>query len=280
MLYRVELSLRDPESDARSHAIAQKLDQHWGIRVETLYTRDVYTLDLDLDRETIEAIAQEISNPVTQQYRIDAADADCHWLVMVGFRPGVTDNIARTLQGVIEDLIGRKLHDHEAVFSHVEYLFAAPAFDETLIGRIARELLGNPLIHNIRLIPGEAARRGDVPENTPRVMGENTIEVRQIDLEVSDEELMEISRRGILALSLEEMQAIQRYFREHANDEARRAAGLGPQPTDVELECIAQSWSEHCSHKIFSAQIEYEDTETGERRTIAGLFKSFIRQAT
>ena len=48
-------------------------------------------------------------------------------------------------------------------------------------------------------------------------------------------DLLEISRKGVLSLSLAEMQAIQRYFRDK-----------GRNPTDVELETLAQTWSEHC----------------------------------
>ena len=60
---------------------------------------------------------------------------------------------------------------------------------------------------------------------------------------------------------------------------ARSAAGVGARLTDAELEALAQTWSEHCKHKIFSARIEYED-EAGNRQTIDSLFKSFIVRAT
>ena len=53
-----------------------------------------------------------------------------------------------------------------------------------------------------------------------------------------DSGLLEISRKGLLSLNLQEMKAIQSYFDR-----------LGRDPTDVELETIAQTWSEHCKHK-------------------------------
>jgi phosphoribosylformylglycinamidine synthase len=81
------------------------------------------------------------------------------------------------------------------------------------------------------------------------------------------EQLVEISQQRTLALSAEEMQAIQAWFRKLERD-----------PTDVELECLAQTWSEHCKHKVFSATIHYEDNEG--RQTIKGIFPSFIRKAT
>jgi phosphoribosylformylglycinamidine synthase len=47
-------------------------------------------------------------------------------------------------------------------------------------------------------------------------------------------------------------------------------------PTDIELECLAQTWSEHCKHKIFSAAIEYTDAD-GNTREIDGLFKTYVK---
>ncbi len=46
---------------------------------------------------------------------------------------------------------------------------------------------------------------------------------------------------GLLSLNLQEMKAIQSYFDRQ-----------GRNPTDIELETIAQTWSEHCKHKTFS----------------------------
>ena len=83
----------------------------------------------------------------------------------------------------------------------------------------------------------------------------------------SGDELDRISVSRCLALSTQEMQAIQNYYRD-----------LNREPTDVELECLAQTWSEHCKHKIFQATIEYE-SEEGKRK-IEGLFPTYIVKAT
>lgn len=86
--------------------------------------------------------------------------------------------------------------------------------------------------------------------------------------EASDARLLDISRKGLLSLSLAEMKAIQSYFHD-----------LGRDPTDVELETIAQTWSEHCKHKTFSGIIEYEEAGRGTR-TYDNLLKSTIMKAT
>jgi len=67
-------------------------------------------------------------------------------------------------------------------------------------------------------------------------------------LGADDEELMRISKEGVLSLNLEEMHVIQDNYRKK-----------GKNPTDVELETLAQTWSEHCVHKTFRGLIEYTD---------------------
>ena len=102
-----------------------------------------------------------------------------------------------------------------------------------------------------------------------------------INLNVADEELLKISEEGLLALNLEEMKAIQKQYNDPTIQETRQSYGITPDaPTDVELECLAQTWSEHCSHKIFAAKIHHIDTETGEDSTINSLFKTHIMKPT
>lgn len=93
--------------------------------------------------------------------------------------------------------------------------------------------------------------------------------VKKIELlNVDDTELMRISREGTLSLNLIEMQAIQTHFR-----------GLGRAPTDVELETLAQTWSEHCVHKTFKSMILYAEPGKASEQ-INGLFPTFIQRAT
>ena len=86
-------------------------------------------------------------------------------------------------------------------------------------------------------------------------------------LGASDEKLLEISARRMLALNLNEMKTIQRHY-----------TRLDRNPTDVELECLAQTWSEHCKHKVFNGVIRY--SESGRAETIDNLFKTTIVKAT
>jgi len=82
-------------------------------------------------------------------------------------------------------------------------------------------------------------------------------------LEASDEHLLQISRELGVGLSLEEMRAVKKYF-----------SGKGRNPTDVELQTIGQTWSEHCFHKTFKGDIL---TKNGK---IESLFKTYIFRVT
>jgi phosphoribosylformylglycinamidine synthase len=86
--------------------------------------------------------------------------------------------------------------------------------------------------------------------------------------ELDEEGLQRLSREGQLALRLEEMRAIQAHFRE-----------MGRDPTDIELETIAQTWSEHCSHKTLKGPVDYTDS-TGRIRRIRGILRETIFEAT
>ena len=95
------------------------------------------------------------------------------------------------------------------------------------------------------------------------------MDVKRIPIrDVDDAELMRISREGLLSLNHPEMKAIQQYFVQQ-----------GREPTDVEIETIAQTWSEHCVHKTFKSRIEYTENG-GTVEVIDGLFNSYIRRAT
>src|SRR5438034_4616066 len=90
---------------------------------------------------------------------------------------------------------------------------------------------------------------------------------------MADQQLLELSLKGLIALNLEEMSAIQKYYREQ-----------GREPTDVELETLAQTWSEHCSHKTFKASIVYREVDNHGNvladETINGLLKHYLMRAT
>ncbi|MCI5778407.1 MAG: AIR synthase-related protein [Lentisphaeria bacterium] len=280
--YRIELAPLPRWRDARGEAVIAQAKSVCGIELEHAVTRDVYTLVADCSAAEAEKIAALLHNPVLQMWRVGAARsanfvpaAPCDYLLRIGFKPGVTDNVGRTFRTAAADILGRKLREDESVFSSTEYLLSGPGLTEAQVRTIGSKLLANELIQSSLVLPGSESE--NVPHNLPFVNAAEKVQVRKYDLEVSDAELVELSKKGVLALSLEEMKAIQQYFR---TAKGREQYGLDANPTDVELEVIAQTWSEHCKHKIFSAEIDYENAETGERQTIDNCYKTFIKGST
>ena len=280
MDYRIEIAVRQKWTDARAESVKRGIVNILGITgVESLRTRDVFTIAADIDNAQAEMIAKELANPVTQQWTVgqSALEDGIDFIIAVGFRPGVTDNVARTAHEAIGDIIGRKLSKAEQVFSAVEYLIKASTLTRTDMERIGKDLLANELIETVRVFDRKELEAAPIPMNKPVIDGVTSGIVRTFDLNVSDEQLLEISHKGTLALSLEEMKSIQSYFR---NAKDREAYGLDQNPTDVELEVLAQTWSEHCKHKIFAADVDYEDTTTGKKEQISNLYKSYIKKST
>jgi len=281
MDYRIEIAVRRKWTDARAESVKRGIKNVLGIQgVAEIRSRDVFTVSADIDRTQAEKIARELANPVTQQWTVgQSALADCidfDFIIAVGYRPGVTDNVARTAHEAIGDIIGRKLRKDEQVFSSVEYLVKAPGMTREDMEKIGTGLLANVLIETVKVFSRTDVEAAPIPLNKPVIEGVQSGIVRKFDLNVSDEKLMEISHKGTLALSLEEMKSIQNYFRTAAG---REAYGLDNNPTDVEMEVLAQTWSEHCKHKIFAAEVEYDDG-TGKTQTITNLYKSYIKKST
>ena len=226
---------------------------HYLVTVRALHSPGapdlLYLLDGELDVAAIDLLAAELlHDPVVQQAGCEplgrlAGLADA--VAEVAYRPGVTDSEAESV------LIGAcrlGLPGLRAVKTLRRYRFAdAGAAHAALAG------LHNPLIQTALVCApgaGPAARQAFYA-GLLHPPAEATPQIARVPLrEASDDELMRISRDGVLSLDLAEMRAIQAYFQRE-----QRA------PTDGELETLAQTWSEHCSHKTFKARIQYKNQE-------------------
>jgi len=177
----------------------------------------------------------------------------------VQFAPGVTDNAGKTAEKALQDAgFGAEIL---AVYSGKVYVVKNAA---------AAEQLYNPLIQVGRLYSVADVMNGALVATDTAVRIDSTGTAVPVDLDVDDATLIEISRlgvvgddgkpRGPLGLGLDDMKAIQAHF-----------ASLGRQATDIEIETLAQSWSEHCKHRIFAGALDEIDD---------GLFKHYIARAT
>ncbi|MHB1397348.1 MAG: phosphoribosylformylglycinamidine synthase subunit PurS [Trichloromonadaceae bacterium] len=281
MVWRIVVGLKDGIKDPRGERIRRELKQHLGLQVDGVCTLDVYTVDAALSQDEIEAAAAgPFSDPVIQEVAINRPLArNFDVLIEVGYRPGVTDNVGRTAREAIQYQTGRPFAAGEGVYTSTQYLLRG-ALDKPTAERIAAGFLANGLIQRWTILTaGEFDPQVGVPATIPKVTSGSEPRVLEIDLNVSDAELLQISRDGMLALNLEEMKCLQARAADPAFLASRVALGLGPCLTDVELEALAQTWSEHCKHKIFAARIDYED-EQGQKETIDSLFKTYIVGAT
>ena len=278
MNHRIELTPLPQWRDAKAESVKSQVETVFKLHIDKVRTREIYTVLADISLKEAEQIAHELVNPVIQKANIGVTDETGYdWLIIVGFKPGVTDNVGRTAITAVGDIIGRKLaKDKEKVFSSTEYMLSAPELSRENVNHIAKDLLANELIQTVTVMSYEEVCKNGIPGNIPLVTDAGGGNAKDINFNVDDDELMRISKEGILALTLEEMKAIQNYFR---NLKDREKHGLTNNPTDVELECLAQTWSEHCKHKIFSAEINYED-DKGEKTKIVSCFKTFIKGST
>ncbi len=281
MAHRIAVGFKAAIRDPHGEKIKRKIVEHLHIIVEQVRIIDVYTIDGHVDQAALEMIAcNPLSDPIIQEYTIDGQLAkQFDWLIEVGFRPGVTDNVGKTAREAIALLLNRTLSATPAVYTSRQYLLCGP-IARYEANRIARDLLANELIERFDVISAKDwIDQRERPPQAPRVEVSDDLRVEEIDLDVTDEELLAISASRTLALNLSEMKILRDYLRRPDLQQARRAVGLGGMITDLELESFAQTWSEHCKHKIFNSLIEYED-ERGNKTLIDSLFDSFIKRGT
>jgi phosphoribosylformylglycinamidine synthase len=217
---------------------------------------DVYTIDKKIEENNANNLNSLFYNPSVQK---TSSSSPLHpkkfsWAIEIGFLPGVTDNIANTSKEMIEDKFKIKFVNDENVYSS-QITFITGLLNETDIKKIADSLY-NPLIQSV-IIKNfrDFVRNKGMGSSIPKVTINAQTKVDEINLNISDDELISIgkqgiqnkdkTRRGPLALDLDQMKVIRDYFKKQKRS-----------PTDVELESIAQTWSEHCKHTIFANPID------------------------
>lgn len=198
------------------------------------------------------------------------------------YRPGVTDNSGHAASEALK-AVGVSAQ----VAKGQLYFFSGNNLDQKSLQQFAATNLANALIQDFKIYPFKEWQDAHWSHlSFPEVHIEHAGDYEVISLDLSDEELVKLSTERCLALTLNELQFVRAYYEDPAHSAQRKSLGLPQWPSDVELEVIAQSWSEHCKHKIFAAHIEYEESELPEfikrlgNMKIDSLFKSKIRKAT
>lgn len=269
-VHRIEVHyITDPRLKTRTSRI-----KSLGFPVDELHLIDVYTLATctrDFSGKELAEIGSQLINPVVQKFLVDTPTRiPFDYAIEVRFLPGVTDNVGTTARQTIEDFFSMKFGDGEAVYTSQLFLVCGTLSPAEL--RKLATTLANPLVN--RVIIKTRAEYGDKGMGTmvPVVHLNDLPNADPVYLDLDDEELVRIGkegivdsrtgeRRGPLALDLSQLHAIRDYF----DDEGRM-------PTDIELESLAQTWSEHCKHTIFALAMD-DDVPRG-------LYKTFIQDAT
>lgn len=207
---------------------------------DALTTTDVERIATMLLFDSV--VQQLVWTPLTSaQLALESVPTNCASLIEIAYRPGVTDNEAESILVGARHLGITQLQQARALR---RYLLTAETDAQAAVATLANDLVQAHIVY----AAGQAAdERFSFYTHLLTPPAPITALVAHVPLrEADDETLLRISREGILSLDLAEMQTIQRYF-----------AALGRDPTDGELETIAQTWSEHCSHKTFKAQVHY-----------------------
>lgn len=269
MVYRIEVSSK--YTDTRAEVRKRKLQLAGFDKIKNIWIADIYTIDKSFSFSDLKKIASVLTNPVSQISFINKPyfPPKFSFAIETGFLPGVTDNIASTTREIIEDLLKIKFAQNEGVYTS-QITFIDGKLSKNDVWQIADSLI-NPLIQQVHIKDSKTFHKDHgMGKIVPRVKLDKKIKITIVNLNVDNEELVKIgkqgiadhdgTRRGPLALDLTYMKAIQKYFKKLARN-----------PTDIELESIAQTWSEHCKHTIFNDPIDEIKT---------GLFKTYIKAAT
>ena len=280
-----EVMTRDLDglTDARGQSAKALLAADTGLVADEVRVILGYQVRADLSEEERDTALYDLfADPIIETASYDEALLTSFHnppdlAIKVGFKPGVTDNSAQAALDGLTTLF--RHHSTAEIATTKTYAIWGPPPESS---EIIAGALHNPMIERASIASRQDCEKGEWPSlDFPRMNPLPYVKPATVDLEVSDDELISISEKGLLALNLEEMKAIQAHYRDERVRDARRGLGLPhSSPTDAELECLAQTWSEHCSHKIFAAEIHHVDTVTGEDTTIDSLFKTHIMQPT
>jgi len=268
MLWRIEVQNKKNIFDSRGEQTQKSITDLGLDSVYKVEVINVYNIEGHLNEDQIQKVCRELlSDGVTQDFSYVCANGkhpithlkNLH-TVEIAYNPGVMDPVEQSTLKGIRDL---GFSDVDSVTTAKKYLLYGKPSKKDL-NLIVDKVLANKLIqHEVFFLEASVTLFSSTPKSF------NLIVVDLIS--ASDKRLMTISQQGQLFLNLKEMRTIREYCKKN-----------GRNPTDCELETIAQTWSEHCYHKTFRGNIRYQYRENKTVRTklIRNLFKSTIVKAT
>jgi len=250
-MHRIEVRLKHDFPDAKGLGLVRDIHDQGITAVSDVHVVDIYWLDADLTSDELELICRSLlADPVTQEYQYDQDSwgGDGYHVIEVAYNAGVTDPVEATIMKAVRDLGIEKV---KAVRTAKRYLIEGQ-LDKRRLEVVCDRLLVNPIIQHV--VKQESVI---FPENPQYRFKLERVNI----LELTEEEFLKVRQQ--FGFTADELQAIIAYFH-----------GQGHAPTDVELETLAQTWSEHCVHKTFKGRIRFGDI------IIDNLLKSTVMKAT
>ncbi len=238
-------------------AAARDRAEMFGLEVDMIESFRVVHFAGDLTEENVGVVADELLiDPVGQWWKLAADHAPDGLIIETGLRPGVTDREGAELIRSAGEL-GVIL---EAATVGQQFVVSGD-LDAVAIETLAKRVLHNDVIERFAV--------GSLPAAflDQHAAAPVTETIPLDDLDVAGLAAVNTGRR--LGLDPEEMLVIQAHF-----------AQRGQPPTDAELEMLAQTWSEHCAHKTFQAEITLKDGVGETSNVINSLMKTYLRAAT
>ncbi|HEX4588792.1 MAG TPA: phosphoribosylformylglycinamidine synthase subunit PurS, partial [Gemmataceae bacterium] len=258
MLWEIEIFPKDRNPDLDRVRADYDLLTHSSRGREVLVSASRgYLVDADLHSEDERVrLADLLTDPLVEHSRMDRLNAEdrehAEWRKLTVLpKPGVMDPVAESVVAVTREL-GLAVRAVRT-FRRYQVTKGGPKAQRQLL---ARKVLANDAIEQV--VEGPLPE-GPLAAGRPYQFRKVVISIRNLD----DLALDALSREGQLALTLDEMRTIRDHFRAQNRE-----------PTDIELETLAQTWSEHCSHKTLKGRVECGD------RTYDNLLKETIFAAT
>ncbi len=258
--WRFEVFSRRGFSDVHGGGVLEDVRELGISTVQAVQSAKVFLIEADFDQGFAKRVAAELlSDPVCEEYYIGRSKAPAGLakatIIEVHLKSGVTDPVAQSVVGAIADM-GK---DVGSVRTARKYLLLGE------ITRIQTETIAKKILSNdcIEMVLIGDAEEPPSPHLKPYEFELVHWPIRELD----DDELAALSKEKDLFLNVVEMRTIQGYFQE-----------LGREPTDLELETLAQTWSEHCVHKTLKSSVDM--SIEGERLHFDNLLKETVFKAT
>jgi phosphoribosylformylglycinamidine synthase len=259
--WRFEISAKKGFPDIHGKSVLEDIRQLNITSIEDVISEKVYLIEADFEQDFAERVARELlSDPVCQDWHIGKSTIPAGpmqaSLIEVHLKSGVTDPVAQSVMAALGDMGAVQV---QSVRTARKYVLLG-SLSEQDRQTIARRCLANDCIEDV--IYGTDAEPPS-PHTQPYQFQLSNISIRDL----SDEQLLKLSKDKDMFLNLKEMQTIQNHYRT-----------LDREPTDVELETIAQTWSEHCVHKTLKSSVDME--HDGQKLHFDNLIKETIFKAT